>query len=148
MNPDEFTLDRFLTAQASGSGIDTALAELRRGRKVSHWMWWIFPQIAGLGYSETSRFYAISSLAEAKAFLNHPVLGARLLEATTVVLGLEPRSAVSIFGSIDAQKLHSSMTLFLQAAEKDAIATSGSVFQRVLDEFFDGRPDEVTDNLL
>jgi uncharacterized protein (DUF1810 family) len=148
MSTDEFTLDRFLSAQASDDGIETALAELRQGRKASHWMWWIFPQIAGLGFSETSRFYAISSLAEATAFLNHPVLGARLIEAGNVVLGLARRSAVSIFGSIDAQKLHSSMTLFLRAAENEGDATSESVFSHVLDAFFDGRPDVATDQLL
>src|SRR6201994_4593576 len=109
---DPYDLERFVAAQDSGSVFDTALAELRRGRKTSHWIWFVFPQIAGLGQSPTSRRYAISSLAEAQAYLAHPVLGPRLIECATVVRDLPGRSADEIFGGIDAIKLRSSMTLF------------------------------------
>jgi uncharacterized protein (DUF1810 family) len=137
----DFDLDRFVTAQDSGGTYDRALAELRRGAKTSHWMWFVFPQIAGLGYSATSRRYAISALAEAQAYLAHPVLGPRLRECTAVVAAASG-SAERIFGGIDAQKLHSSMTLFHRADPDDA------VFAQVLDKFFDGHPDAATDQRL
>src|SRR5580704_15858469 len=104
---DPYDLERFVAAQDAGgpggSVFDTALAELRRGRKTSHWMWFVFPQIAGLGQSPTSRRFAISSLEEAQAYLGHPVLGPRLIETTKAIVGLEGRSAIQIFGAIDAQ---------------------------------------------
>ena len=116
-----------------------AVRELGAGRKVSHWMWFVFPQIAGLGYSATSRRYAIASLDEAKAYLEHPVLGPRLRECAGAVTQIQGKSAERIFGDIDAMKLHSSMTLFLRAAPDEPI------FQQVLDQYFGGRPDSATD---
>jgi uncharacterized protein (DUF1810 family) len=133
-------LDRFVTAQ---QGVYTGvLDELRAGRKVGHWIWFIFPQIAGLGQSAMSQLYAISSLGEARAYLAHPVLGARLRESTAIVLATSDRSALEIFGSIDAMKLRSSMTLFHRAAPDEPL------FAQVLDRFYDGRPDAATDALL
>lgn len=129
------SLHRFVDAQAGS--FDGALAELRAGAKRSHWMWWIFPQIAGLGRSETARFYAISSRAEATAYLAHPLLGPRLIEATEAVVAA-PGDATAIMGSIDALKLRSSMTLFA------AVADDPAPFQAVLDRFFDGRDDPET----
>ena len=139
---DTYNLQRFVTAQDSGGTFDRALDELRRGSKSSHWMWFVFPQIAGLGRSPTAQQYAISSLDEAKAYLAHPVLGPRLVQCTVVLGEIDGRSAEQILGSIDAQKLRSSMTLFLRAAPDDA------VFQQVLDKFFDGAADEATDRRL
>jgi uncharacterized protein (DUF1810 family) len=130
-------LDRFLTAQQSS--YDGALAELRRGRKTGHWIWFVFPQIAGLGRSSTSQHYAIRSLDEARAYLAHPVLGARLREVSAVVLATTGRTAEDIFGWIDAMKLRSSMTLFLRADPGEP------VFQQVLDRYFGGVPDKATD---
>src|SRR5439155_1046006 len=112
---DPYDLQRFVTAQEAGGTYQQALAELRAGRKASHWMWFVFPQIAGLGYSPTARTYAITSLAEARAYLAHPVLGARLTECAEVLAGLHGRTAEQVFGEIDAMKLCSSMTLFLHA---------------------------------
>ena len=109
-----FDLERFVAAQAGVYG--EALAELERGRKQSHWMWFVFPQIEGLGRSETARYYAIASLAEARAYLDHPLLGPRLLQCTRTVLGHRDRPAEAIFGSVDAVKFRSSMTLFETAA--------------------------------
>ena len=131
-------LERFLTAQ---EGVyEAVVAELRAGRKTSHWMWFVFPQIAGLGYSPTSRTYAIASLAEARAYLAHPVLGARLIECATILLGLPGgRTAEQIFGGIDAQKLYSSATLFMRAAPGEP------AFRQVLDRYFGGIPDSATD---
>ena len=139
---DAFNLDRFTAAQDSGGTYDQALAELQVGRKTSHWMWFIFPQIAGLGQSATSRKYAISSLAEARAYLEHDVLGPRLLECAQALTLHAGRSAEDIFGGIDGRKLQSSMTLFLRAAPGE------TVFKTVLAQFFDGQPDEATDALL
>ena len=119
-----------------------AVAELRRGRKASHWIWFVFPQIAGLGQSQTSRWFAISCLDEARAYLAHPTLGPRLIECASIVAQSEGRSAEQILGSLDAQKLRSSATLFLRAAPNEA------VFAQVLDRFFDGLPDPATDRLL
>src|SRR6186713_1813764 len=113
---DSYDLERFVEAQDAHGTYARAVEELRRGRKTSHWMWFVFPQIAGLGFSATSRRYAIASLDEAKAYLTHPMLGPRLRECASLVLQAQAPSAERIFGGIDAQKLHSSMTLFLRAA--------------------------------
>jgi uncharacterized protein (DUF1810 family) len=131
-------LERFVRAQDQGGTYGAALAELRRGRKVGHWMWFVFPQLAGLGRSSTARHYAIASLAEAQAYLAHPVLGARLLEVSRVVADLAGVSAEDVFGSIDAVKLRSSMTLFARAAPQEP------VFGAVLERYFDGQPDVAT----
>ncbi len=139
---DPFDLGRFVAAQDEGGVYDAALGELRRGRKTSHWMWFVFPQIAGLGRSATARRFAISSLDEARSYLCHPVLGPRLLQSSEAVAGLRGTTAQQIFGGIDAQKLHSSMTLFLRARPEEAL------FTKVLDAFFDGVPDAATDALL
>jgi uncharacterized protein (DUF1810 family) len=139
---DPYDLERFVIAQNAGGTYGHALAELRAGTKRSHWMWFVFPQLAGLGHSETARRYALSSLDEARAYLRHDVLGPRLREVAAAVASLEGRSAVQIFGSIDARKLHSSMTLFLLAAPGE------SVFRAVLDRYFDGREDPGTGQLL
>jgi len=136
---DSHDLQRFVSAQNSGDTYERALAELRAGRKTSHWMWFVFPQIAGLGYSPTSRTFAITSLAEASAYLAHPVLGARLTECAGVLAGLRGRTAEQIFGEVDALKLCSSMTLFARAAPGEP------VFRQVLDQYFDGRPDPATE---
>jgi uncharacterized protein (DUF1810 family) len=139
---DQYQLERFVVAQDAGQTYERAIAELRQGRKTSHWMWFVFPQIAGLGQSPTSRMYAISSLAEARAYLAHPVLGPRLAECAELVCGVEGRSARQIFGSVDAQKLRSSATLFALADP------ATQVFQRVLDQYFDGVPDPATEALI
>ena len=136
MTDDPYDLQRFLRAQEPIYA--TALAELRGGQKRSHWMWFIFPQIEGLGQSPTSKYYAIKSLAEAQAYLQHPLLGPRLQECAEAVLAIEGRSAAEIFGFPDDLKLRSSMTLFA------ALAGPDSVFARVLERFYDGRPDEQT----
>lgn len=136
----DYDLDRFVAAQEDVH--ERALDELRRGRKESHWMWFIFPQLAGLGRSSTSVRYAVASLDEARAYLAHPLLGHRLRECSAQVLASNAPTAGHIFGSIDARKLHSSMTLFHRAAPDDA------VFSRVLERYFDGVPDEATDTLL
>lgn len=133
---DEHDLERFLTAQAST--YDAALAEMRAGRKRTHWMWFVFPQLRGLGRSETARFYGIVSLAEARAYLDHEVLGTRLVQCAEALLPHEGKSAREIMGSPDDVKLRSSMTLFA------AVAGEGSVFSEVLDRFFDGQPDPLT----
>lgn len=132
-------LDRFLSAQALVH--DQALAELRRGRKTSHWMWFVFPQIAGLGRSETARFYAIRDAAEARAYCAHPLLGARLVEATRTVTAA-PGSATAILGEIDAMKLQSSMTLFA------AVADDPTPFEAALARFYGGQRDSATLALL
>jgi uncharacterized protein (DUF1810 family) len=139
---DPFDLQRFARAQDEGGTYERALAELRRGSKVSHWMWFVFPQIAGLGQSAISRRYAISSLAEAQAYLDHPVLGPRLAECAGVVAALTGRTAEQIFGGIDALKLRSSMTLFLHAGPQQP------AFRQVLDRYFGGIPDPATERLI
>lgn len=139
---DDYGLERFVLAQNSGGTYDRALGELQLGSKAGHWMWFIFPQIAGLGQSATSRKYAITSLAEARAYLEHDVLGPRLLECAQALTMHAGRSAEDILGGIDARKLQSSMTLFLRAAPGE------TVFKTVLAQFFDGQPDEATDALL
>jgi uncharacterized protein (DUF1810 family) len=139
---DPFDLERFVRAQDEGGTYQGALAELRRGSKVSHWMWFVFPQIAGLGQSAVSRRYAISSLAEARAYLDHPVLGPRLVECSGVVAELTGRTADQVFGGIDAMKLRSCMTLFRRAAPQEP------VFALVLDRYFGGVPDPATERLI
>jgi uncharacterized protein (DUF1810 family) len=135
---DQDRLQRFVEAQDANGTHERALAELRTGRKTSHWMWFVFPQIAGLGQSEMSRRYAIASAEEARDYLNHPVLGPRLIACAEAMLGHENTSAEAILGGIDAVKLRSSMTLFA------AVASEQPVFQRVLDRYFDGEPDAET----
>lgn len=137
-----FELDRFVTAQDAGGGYRTALAELRQGRKRSHWIWFVFPQLAGLGHSPMAQRYAIGSLAEARAYLADPVLGPRLIEVSSVLLALDAGSAEQILGTIDAVKLRSSMTLF-HRAEPDQ-----PVFSAVLERYFESAPDPLTDRLL
>jgi uncharacterized protein (DUF1810 family) len=139
---DPYDLERFVTAQNAGGTYARAITELREGSKRSHWMWFVFPQIAGLGQSPTSRKYAISSLAEAQAYLRHPVLGPRLKESAGAVAALRGLTAGQIFGGIDARKLHSSMTLFLRADPQ------ASAFEQVLSKYFEGLPDPATDRLL
>jgi uncharacterized protein (DUF1810 family) len=139
---DAHDLERFVSAQDAGGTYQQALAELRRGRKTSHWMWFVFPQIAGLGSSAMSRTYAIGSLEEARAYLEHPVLGPRLLECAATVADSAAGTAQQIFGGIDTHKLRSSMTLFLRADPGQP------VFQRVLDRYFDGQADAATDQRL
>jgi uncharacterized protein (DUF1810 family) len=133
-------LERFVSAQERD--YDQVLVELRRGRKTSHWIWFIFPQIAGLGHSEMSRRFAIASLDEARAYLAHPVLGARLRECAGLLLATDGRSADEILGGIDAIKVRSSMTLFHRAAPKEP------VFRAVLDRFYGGVADPATDERL
>jgi uncharacterized protein (DUF1810 family) len=133
---DPHDLSRFVQAQADD--YQQALSEVRAGRKQSHWMWYIYPQFAGLGFSPTSRQYAIKSVAEAEAYLRHPVLGPRLLECCEAVLAVQGRSASDIFGSPDDVKLRSSATLFAR------VAGPGSVFERLLDKYFGGVPDDRT----
>ncbi len=142
MVSDPHGLERFVAAQDHAGTFDAALAELRAGRKRSHWMWFVFPQIAGLGQSPTSRRYAISSLEEAREYLAHPVLGPRLIECARIVGELEGRSAQDVFAGIDALKLRSSMTLFARADP------GNPVFDRVLDAYFGGVPDDATERLL
>ena len=137
---DPHDLERFVVAQQPV--YETALAEIRAGRKRSHWMWFIFPQIAGLGASPISQHYAIKSRDEAEAYLQHPVLGPRLIECSEAVLGVTARSAHDIFGSPDDSKLRSSATLFAR------VSPPGSVFERVLDRYYRDGPDARTDALL
>ena len=133
---DPYDLNRFISAQ---EGVyDRALAELRGGSKRTHWMWFIFPQIDGLGHSPTTRLYSIKSLEEARRYLGHPVLGARLVECAEAVLVVQGLSAEDIFGHPDDWKLQSSMTLFA------LVAGPGSVFERVLDKYYQGKRDART----
>jgi uncharacterized protein (DUF1810 family) len=133
---DPYNLTRFVRAQ---EGVyEQALAEIKGGRKHSHWMWFIFPQIDGLGFSTTSRLYAIKSRAEAKAYLDHPVLGPRLVECAEAALAVEGRTASQIFGSPDDMKLRSCATLFAH------VSPQGSVFERLIRNFFEGRRDGKT----
>lgn len=137
---DPYNLERFVEAQSRN--YDAALAELAAGQKRSHWMWYIFPQIAGLGHSATAQRYAISGLDEAAAYLDHPLLGARLRKCCEQLLQLEGRTAHQIFGSPDDMKLRSSMTLF-SAAEG-----GNSVFDQVLDKYYGGEVDSRTQEIL
>ncbi|TKB59343.1 MAG: DUF1810 domain-containing protein [Nitrospira sp.] len=137
---DAYNLQRFLDAQ---EGVyDTVLSELRAGRKSSHWIWFIFPQIPGLGHSEMARQFAITLLDEAKAYLRHPILGPRLRACTQLVLEVNGRSAEEIFGYPDHLKFRSCMTLFLTAA------TDNTLFKNALLKYFDGQPDQLTLDLL
>ena len=137
-----FQLERFTDAQDERRTYETATRELRAGAKRSHWMWFVFPQVAGLGHSPTSKIYAIRTLAEASAYLEHPVLGPRLLECARILLELDGPPAREIFGDIDALKLRSSMTLFARAAPQNP------VFGQVLTRYFDGVPDARTEAIL
>ena len=133
-------LQRFVDAQEQV--IDGALRELRAGRKTGHWIWFIFPQVAGLGHSELSRYYAIGSLDEAREYLAHPILGPRLREAAAAVLAVEGRTAELILGPVDAAKVRSSMTLFHRVAPDEPL------FGAVLERYYAGIPDPRTDELL
>ena len=133
---DEFGLQRFVDAQARNYA--EALAELRRGRKTSHWMWYVFPQMAGLGASAMAQTYAIGSLAEARAYLAHPVLGPRLADCVAATLDVDGRTARQIFGSPDDLKFRSSLTLFAHTAPDEPL------FRQALEKFFDGKPDPRT----
>ena len=137
---DRFQLQRFVDAQQPVYA--AVLSELRSGRKRSHWMWFIFPQVAGLGHSATSRTFAVSSLAEAGAYLAHPTLGPRLRECAALVGSIEGRSIEQIFGHPDDLKFHSSMTLFARAAPQEPI------FASCLQKYFSGQPDARTLALL
>jgi uncharacterized protein (DUF1810 family) len=140
LTDDRFNLDRFVLAQ--DADYERAVSEIRSGRKRSHWMWYIFPQIDGLGFGSTAKHYAIKSLAEAKAYLEHPILGLRLLECAEAVVSLDGRSATEIFGSPDDLKLRSCATLFASASPP------GSVFDRLLVKYFQGERDVRTLQLL
>jgi len=137
---DPYDLNRFVQAQAGD--YERALAEVRAGRKRSHWMWYIFPQYDGLGFSATSQRYSIKSVAEARAYLSHPILGPRLIECIEAVLGVEGRTASEIFGDPDDRKLKSCATLFAE------VSTPGSVFEQLLDKYFGGERDGETLRLL
>lgn len=137
---DSHELDRF--TQAQEDVYEQALSEIHGGRKRSHWMWFIFPQLHGLGVSDISQEYAIKSLDEARAYLHHPVLGPRLLECCQAAVDVEDRSARDIFGTPDDLKLRSCATLFAR------VSPPGSVFERLLDRFFDGQPDDKTLHLI
>lgn len=135
-----FDLERFVAAQEGA--YDGALRELRQGRKTGHWIWFIYPQLVGLGRSELSRFYGIESVEEARAYLDHPVLGPRLRECVSAVLATSGATAEAIFGSLDAMKVRSSMTLFHRAAPDEPL------FVEVLERFYGGVEDQATDALL
>lgn len=137
---DPHDLNRFVTAQAPVIG--EVLQELRAGAKRTHWMWFVFPQLRGLGRTSTAQFYGIASLEEARAYWTHPVLGTRLRECCEALLGVPAKSAHAILGSPDDLKLRSCLTLFLQVAPDDAL------LQRALDRFYDGEPDPRTLELL
>jgi uncharacterized protein (DUF1810 family) len=133
-------LGRFINAQ--NESFEEIIHELKNGEKVTHWMWYIFPQIAGLGQSATAKFYAIQDPSEAQAYLDHPILGKRLLECTQIVISLRGKSALAIFGDVDAMKFRSSMTLFM------SVAGSDSVFQEAIEKYFEGEPDHATLDIL
>jgi uncharacterized protein (DUF1810 family) len=133
---DLYELSRFVQAQEAD--YERAFEEIRTGRKLTHWMWYVFPQYAGLAYSATSKKYAIQSIAEAEAYLRHPLLGPRLLAISETLLALEGRSAAEVFGSPDDVKLRSCATLFAK------VSPAGSVFERLLGKYFEGQPDERT----
>ena len=143
MSEDRYRLQRFVDAQEDAAIYARALGELRAGEKRGHWIWFVFPQIAGLGFSPISQAYAIGSLEEARAYLAHPVLGPRLHECAAALLTTDPSlSAERILGGIDALKLRSSMTLFTRAAPDDEL------FPAVLERFYEGAPDPETDRRL
>jgi uncharacterized protein (DUF1810 family) len=135
-----YDLDRFVSAQDPVYA--QVVRELRTGRKTSHWMWYIFPQLSGLGRSDTARLYAIASLDEARAYVEHPILGPRLRECTTLVIGVEGQSLEAIFGAVDALKFCSSMTLFSQ------VTPTSKLFQAALDKYCGAVPDQATLDLL
>ena len=137
---DPYDLDRFVRAQERDYG--QALSEIRSGRKQSHWMWYIFPQFDGLGFSATSKRYAIRNVNEAEAYLRHPILGPRLVEIAEAAAAVEGRSAFEVFGSPDDMKLRSCATLFA------SVSPAGSVFERLLGRYFGGEPDSETLRLL
>ena len=133
------TLERFIKAQETS--YDIALSEMKNGRKRSHWMWYIFPQIKGLGFSSTAQYYAIQNKEEAERYLAHPILGKRLIEISEVLLQIKSNDASRVFGYPDDMKLRSSMTLFYLVSGDD-------IFKKVLDKFFDGKIDKKTEELL
>jgi uncharacterized protein (DUF1810 family) len=137
-----YDLERFVAAQDAGGAYDRAVAELRRGRKESHWMWFVFPQVAGLGYSAMARRFAISGLPEARAYLAHPVLGPRLITCAALVAGAAAATAEQVLGPVDALKLRSCVTLFGRADPGQP------AFGQVLERYFGGVPDAATDALL
>lgn len=139
---DPFELQRFVDAQDAGEAYASAVSELRNGRKLSHWMWFVFPQIAGLGRSPNAQRFAISGMPEAGAFRAHPVLGPRLVECARTLTNLPGTDAVAVLGPLDAAKLWSSMTLFAPTAPQDR------VFQEVLDRYFGGEYDPATTSRL
>jgi uncharacterized protein (DUF1810 family) len=139
---DPHHLRRFVEAQDRGGTYEQALGELRAGRKTSHWMWFVFPQVAGLGHSEMAQRYAIASFEEARAYLAHPVLGPRLLEATHALTAHADQRPEAVLGGIDALKLRSSLTLFARAAPEEP------VFGEVLEQWYDGQPDAETERRL
>ena len=138
MSAESFDLARFVDAQDSGGAYESALAELRAGRKRGHWIWFVLPQIEGLGMSPTSQFFGVRGLAEARAYVAHPVLGPRLVAAAQALADLPGSDAVAVLGSIDAVKLRSSMTLF-EAADPDQ-----PVYAEVLEKYFGGQRDPAT----
>ncbi len=140
MKEDPFDLGRFVEAQAHT--YDKALAELRAGQKRTHWMWFVFPQIAGLGRSGMAQRFAVRDLEEARAYLEHPLLGRRLVECARALTALDTEDPVEVFGSVDAMKLHSSMTLFARATPDEP------VFREVLDHYFGGAEDDSTTSRL
>lgn len=142
MSDDPYRLGRFVRAQDDGGTYERAVDEMRDGAKRTHWMWYVFPQIDGLGRSTMAQEYAISGLAEARAYLDHPVLGPRLRECAAVLADGPESDAVRIFGFTDATKLRSSMTLFAHAAPGEPL------FRRVLDRFYDGAEDDATTSRL
>ena len=140
MTGDPYRLERFVEAQRGV--MDRVMAELRAGRKTGHWIWFVFPQLAGLGRSETARSYGITSLDEARAYLDHPILALRLRACTDALLAIEGRTAEQVLGPVDAMKVRSSMTLFHRAAPHEAR------FPAVLARWYGGVPDDLTDRLL
>ena len=138
MRPADEDLERFVRAQEHGGTYERALSELHRGRKQTHWMWFVFPQVAGLGSSPMAQRYAITSLREAQAFVAHPVLGPRLVASATALVELTSDDPVRVVGAVDSLKLRSSMTLFERAAPDQP------VFRAVLEQYFGGEPDPAT----
>lgn len=139
MDMGDYNLQRFLDAQQGD--YEHALAEVRNGRKYSHWIWYIFPQLKGLGMSYNSQYYGISGKEEAEAYLSHPVLGERLREITSAFLQLRSKTAEEVFGSLDAMKVLSCMTLFNEVAP-------GDLFRQVIDRYYQGETDEMTKRML
>lgn len=139
MDMGDYNLQRFLDAQQGD--YEHALAEIRNGRKYSHWIWYIFPQLKGLGMSYNSQYYGISGKEEAEAYLAHPVLGERLREITSAFLQLKSKTAEEVFGSLDAMKVLSCMTLFNEVAP-------GDLFRQVIDRYYQGETDEMTKRML